>query len=1318
MTRHFAALALLCASSALASQRPSNFDAVASAAPAAQRRSVRVTAARATAGFAAVPTQWHERFDVPTFVWFGGSSDGGSVSAMSGARESAENVARQQLFANAPLYGLGFSDVAGAYVANLHDTGRGAIVVKFRQRIDGVEVFRDELNVVLTREHALLAMSGYLAPSSLNNSVSAASAHASATAWQVGENDAIVAALRDFDPALDIDPRAMRTSSGGDFDVVELPEWSDALPRPARVKRVWFHLPEQLEPAYYLELDVADRNTTGSEMFAYVISAIDGRVLWRKNLSEDAGTAFRYRVWADPDGAHRPLNGPQGFGGAPNPTGTFDGFQAPFTSPVLMSLASAPFSKGDPWLSSAAVDTNGNNADAYADLNSPDGFNSGRDLRAAVTAPNTFDYTYDLGAQPDASAAQRSASITQLFYTVNWLHDVFYDSGFDESAGNAQASNFERGGLQGDAIRAESQDYSGRNNANMSTPADGGRPRMQMYIFDGIAARTLTVSSPPSAQGEYATGIALFGATSFDVNADVVSVIPSDGCATITSNVAGKIAFIDRGNCGFQVKAESAKAAGAAGVIIGNVASSPSPSSRTNMSCTVTPCSAGAPALPPSFHVAIEDADRLRAALSRGTVRARLKRDPAIDRDGSLDAEVVAHEWGHYLSNRLISNAAGLTSTQSRGMGEGWSDFNSLLLIVRPEDAAVASNATFNGVYGEGNFVTSGGSNGPVPNGGYYFGIRRVPYSTTMTIDPLTLRHIANGNAISGAPVAFGADGGNNAEVHATGEVWATMLWELYASLLRDTLGSNPRLTFAEAQKRMRDYLVASLKMTPPDPTFLDARNALLAAAFARDNADYQNFWNAFAKRGAGVLATAGDRYSSTNLGTVENFSLGNAVSFAGASLDDSVTGCNKNGILDGGESGLLKIDVRNSGNGRLEATTARVTSNDSRLTFENNGSVTIPESDPGQTVSATIKASLSAATDMLTPSISIALTDPQLTLQPNVVSTFSPRMNAHDEPKTSTADDVEGAATAWTITSAAVGANAATNTWSRLELAPAQHVWRSAEPLRATDSSLVSPPLLVGPDGILTMTFRHRYAFDFTVDAASGLVTNIDGGVIELSVDGGKSWSDIGAAARPGYAKDALLTSNGNPLEGRLAFAGESAGWKPESPSSSPFITSTLSVGALANKSVRVRFRIGTGGSHATIASGWQIDDVAFVGLANLPFNGLAADRGLCGTGDTTTALKSASVAGTSSSVVPLEATVSSNLATPSGSVEFLENGVVIGASLLVGGKATFDAGRLTPGTHSIVASFVGTTNFKPSQSSAATVSIGTAPRRHTVRH
>lgn len=42
------------------------------------------------------------------------------------------------------------------------------------------------------------------------------------------------------------------------------------------------------------------------------------------------------------------------------------------------------------------------------------------------------------------------------------------------------------------------------------------------------------------------------------------------GCVAITAPVAGKIAFVDRGTCGFAVKAKNAQLAGAKGVIIGN----------------------------------------------------------------------------------------------------------------------------------------------------------------------------------------------------------------------------------------------------------------------------------------------------------------------------------------------------------------------------------------------------------------------------------------------------------------------------------------------------------------------------------------------------------------------------------------------------------------------------------------------------------------------------------------------------------------------------------------------------------------------------
>jgi hypothetical protein len=68
-------------------------------------------------------------------------------------------------------------------------------------------------------------------------------------------------------------------------------------------------------------------------------------------------------------------------------------------------------------------------------------------------------------------------------------------------------------------------------------------------------------------------------------------------------------------------------------------------------------------------------------------------------RDGSLDAEVVFHEFTHGLSNRLVGGGVGIGAGQSRGMGEGWSDFYGLSLLSEAGDDP-------NGNYAEGGCLT------------------------------------------------------------------------------------------------------------------------------------------------------------------------------------------------------------------------------------------------------------------------------------------------------------------------------------------------------------------------------------------------------------------------------------------------------------------------------------------------------------------------------------------------------------------------------------------------------------------------------------
>ena len=184
-----------------------------------------------------------------------------------------------------------------------------------------------------------------------------------------------------------------------------------------------------MEPGFYVELNVQRDvdDSTDSAMYGYVVSARDGRVLYKKNYT--VADSFNYKVWADAAAPFLPFDGPQGNSPSPHPTGTANGFAPPFVAPNMVTLGSLPYSKNDPWLPAGATETNGNNANAYADRVSPDGFNAG-DVRAVTTSAGTFDRVYDVAKNPDSSQTQQMAAVTQLFYNVNAFHDWYYDDGF------------------------------------------------------------------------------------------------------------------------------------------------------------------------------------------------------------------------------------------------------------------------------------------------------------------------------------------------------------------------------------------------------------------------------------------------------------------------------------------------------------------------------------------------------------------------------------------------------------------------------------------------------------------------------------------------------------------------------------------------------------------------------------------------------------------------------------------------------------------------------------------------------------------------
>lgn len=1083
----------------------------------------------------------HEaRLGLPTFVW------AASAPQPAPAAGNFEQIAWGHVQRHAALYRLGDAALAQLRLVRLHDTGRGAVVATYVRTIDGVEVFKDRLRVVLDRKGGLVAITGFVAPDAPVS-----------RAFPVEPARALSLAAREL--GSDLAPKSFveAGSDAGGFARFDAP----GLERHARIRPVWFHLPGMLRPAWHVELE------TGGGHVAWVIDALEGSVLWRHDLVQDAS----YRVWADPAAGNLPFDGPQGTLGSPHPTAVPDAFQAPTLAPALIDLQSGPISTGDPWLPAGATETVGNNVDAYTDRAAPDG-RALADKRASATSPGVFDRPYDLGLDPDANVEQSMASATQLFFVTNWLHDWFYDAGFDEEAGNAQDDNFGRGGAGRDRLFAEAQDYAGFDNANMGTPADGDNPRMQMFIFSANFERRVSVVAPASAATSYAVGVAGFGPQQFDVTGELVIYddgvdTRSDGCEPPVNDLVGKVALIDRGTCPFSEKTKRAEDAGAAGVIIVNNENGFAP----GMGGDETGVTIGVLSLSQT------DGNALR---QNPGVTVQLFRELAINRDSALDTTVVAHEFTHMVSSRLIGNATGLGNNQGGGLGEGWSDFASLVFLVRAEDAAQATNADFGGTYGVGTWVSSGGG-----NAGYYYGMRRYPYSVDFARNPLTFRHIENDVQLpSTAPFAFGRSGRINAEAHRTGEVWAEMLWECYVSLLRDT----SRFTFVEARQHMLELLVASFAITPNDPTVLEARDALLAAAWASDPADYELFFRAFARRGAGLDAQGPDRWSDDHHTVTESYDAGYDLELVDARIDDTDGGCDEDGILDAGESGTLVLRLRNRGIGSLEASTARVTSATPGITIGATGTLAVPATQPLQEVEVAVPIAAGDLTAKTRLEVRIELADPAFGAPRE--TTWSTWAQFDDRPAASRTDDVESAHTTWTPT-----ANPLFSTdtgWQRVFVAGGGYRWHGPAVGTRADLSLVSPVLEVGAQPLL-IHFRHRHAFEVRDS------TPTDGGIVEISTDG-RTWSQVTAE----YG-GALANGVGNPLGGKQAFVGTSAGW--------PDMTdSTVDLGTrYAGRTVRVRFRVGS--DVAFGGPGWEIDDIAFEGITNQPFAAGVEENGNC---------------------------------------------------------------------------------------------------------
>jgi PA domain len=143
----------------------------------------------------------------------------------------------------------------------------------------------------------------------------------------------------------------------------------------------------------------------------------------------------------------------------------------------------------------------------------------------------------------------------------------------------------------------------------------------------------LRVNSPAGIAGVYQVGAAAFGPplSSPGVTGNVVLALDpadvagpsiSDGCSAITNAaaVAGNIALVDRGTCGFIVKVKNAQNAGAIAVLVADNAAGSPPAGLGGADPTITI---------PSVRITLADGNTIKAQLGGG-VSATLGVDPTV----------------------------------------------------------------------------------------------------------------------------------------------------------------------------------------------------------------------------------------------------------------------------------------------------------------------------------------------------------------------------------------------------------------------------------------------------------------------------------------------------------------------------------------------------------------------------------------------------------------------------------------------------------------------------------------------------------------
>lgn len=753
--------------------------------------------------------------------------------------------------------------------------------------------------------------------------------------------------------------------------------------------------------------------------------------------------------------------------------------------------------------------TRGNNVHAYADIFD---LNTSPGLEPDGGDSLYFDFPYD--ESNNEPHTQVDAAITNLFYWNNLMHDIWYRYGFDEVSGNFQANNYGSEGEAGDYIRAECLDGSGTFNANFRSGSDGFPARMQMYRWGTGPNQPgddpeLLLTSPAEAAGGYPMRPAAFGpplpGAGEPINAALVlvndgTVNGSLGCQDLINGdeLAGNIALIDRGECNEDEKILRAQQAGAVAAVICN-------DTEGSLS-TLMPDNVAGQVNIPAVMIGMEDCMTIKMNLADAQVsfypaNLTIPLPGPTGFDSDLDNGVICHEYGHGVSIRLTggpSTSACLFNEEQAG--EGWSDWVGLVLTTTPEDNADEPR-------GIGTYVNGDPTDGT--------GIRTYPYSRDMEVNPHTYRGIRTASI-----------------PHGVGSVWCAMIWDLYWNLV-DEYGHDEDIYNGTGGNNIAMQLVIDgMKLQACSPTFIDSRDAILAADVANyGGANECIIWQTFARRGLGIHAEAGGEedftlpIQCTNALAITK--SGGDAAFAGETVDYTIE------IANG-----LSEDVSNY----VVTDTLPV-----GMTYV-EGSATCGASVEGNILTLTY--------DNL----------PSFTYTP---CTYTLQLEEGDYGVMTREDGFEGGLEGWQVS----GSGASEWTASTADPYAGSGSAFAAAPPAASDQYLKIPEPLQVPVGSPALGFWHKF------DTQEGR----DGGVIEITFAGATLWTNMDAYILAGDYNSKIDNDAASPLAGEPAFSGDSDG----------YMYTLVDLSAFPTGNMDIRFRFATDDSGA--GGGWHIDNFHF---------------------------------------------------------------------------------------------------------------------------